>query len=68
MFRFPRAEGKKPSRKEFRRPEAAEENEIRFWGGLADPKNTSCERRGDFSVRKRVPSFVQPYFIQRLRR
>ena len=26
---------------EFRRPGAAKSNVIRFWGGFADPKNTS---------------------------
>ena len=39
----------KPSRREFRRQEAAKEHEIRFLGGSADPKNTSRKNTPDNS-------------------
>ena len=37
------------SPQEFQRPLALEAILIRFWGGSADPKNTSRTRQADFS-------------------
>ena len=51
--------GSKSPPQEFRRPQAAKENLIRFWGGSADPKNTSRKNSPDHFQRNRGGIFVQ---------
>ena len=56
----PHTVAKNPTQ-EFRRPQAAKENSIRFWGGLADPKNTSSRKMNRLFRRNPGSSCARSY-------